>query len=83
MELSTRINTGKASPCYKPTYRMSPSKLQVVRNQINAMIKQDNIRPSKSPWGAPAIIVRRKDLNGKPQPPRFVLDYRALNSVTK
>lgn len=44
------INTGKASPCYRPTYRMSPSKLQAVRNQINAMLKQDIIRPCKSPW---------------------------------
>ena len=44
------INTGKASPCYRPTYRMSPSKLQAARNQINAVMKQDIIRPSKSPW---------------------------------
>lgn len=62
---------------------MSPSELQAVRDQITAMLKQDFIRPSKSPWGAPAILVRRKDLHGKPQPPRFVIDYRALNSVTK
>ena len=62
---------------------MSPSELQAVRDQITAMLKQDIIRPSKSPWGAPAILVRRKDLHGKPQPPRFVVDYRALNSVTK
>ena len=77
------INTGDASPCYKPPYRMSLSELQAARNQINDMLKQDIIRPSKSPWGAPAILVRRKDLHGKPQPPRFVVDYRALNSVTK
>ena len=77
------INTENAPPCYKPPYRMSPSELQAVRDQITAMLKQDIIRPSKSPWGAPAILVRRKDLHGKPQPPRFVVDYRALNSVTK
>ena len=29
------------------------------------------------------ILVRRKDLHGKPNPPRFVVDYRALHSVTK
>ena len=59
---------------------MSSSEIQAVRNQIDAMLKQDIIRPSKSPSGAPAIRVRRKDLQGKPQPPRFVVDYRALNS---
>ena len=77
------INTGNAPPCYKPPYRMLPSELQAVGNQINAMLKQDIIQPSKSPWGAPAILVGRKDLHGKPQPPRFVVDYHALNSVTK
>ena len=62
---------------------MSPAELQGVRNQINDMLRQDIIRPSKSPWGAPAILVRCKDLHGKPQPPRFVVDYRSLNAVTK
>ena len=77
------INTGNALPSYKPPYRMSPSELQAVHDQITAMLKQDIIRPSKSPWGAPAILVCRKDLHGKPQPTRFVVNYRALNSVTK
>jgi len=54
-----------------------------VRNQINVMLQQDIIRPSKFPWGAPAILGRRKDLHGKPQHPRFAVDYRLLNSVTK
>ena len=63
-----------------PAHRMSSSEIQAVRNQIDAMLKQDIIRPSKSPSGAPAIRVLRKDLQGKPQPPHFVVDYRALNS---
>ena len=62
---------------------MSPSELQAVRDQITAMLKQDIIQPSKSPWCPPAVLVRRKDLHGKPQPPRFVVDFRTLNSVTK
>ena len=62
---------------------MSPTELQGVRTQINDMLRQQIIQPSKSPRGAPAILVRRKDVQGKPQPPRFVVDYRALNSVTK
>ncbi len=77
------ISTGNAPPCYKPLFRKSPPELQTVRHQINDMLRQYIIRPSKSPWGAPAILVGLKDLHGKPQPPRFVVDYRALNSVTK
>ena len=57
------INTDNAPPCYKPAYRMSPSEFQAVRDQINSMLKQDIIQPSKSPWGALAILVRRKDLH--------------------
>ena len=41
-----------------------------------------NIRKSKSPWGSPVILVRKPPENGKPIPPRFVVDYRQLNSVT-
>ena len=60
---------------------MSPSELQAVRYQINDMLRQDKIRPSKTPWGATAILVRRKDLHGKPHSPRFEVDYRLLNSA--
>ena len=47
------------------------------------MLRRDIIPPSNSPWGAPVKLVRRKDLHGRLQPPTFVVDYRALNSVTK
>ena len=62
---------------------MSTPELQAVRHEINDMLQQGIIRPSKSPWGAPAILVPSKDLHSKPQPPRVVVDYRAINSVTK
>ena len=47
------------------------------------MLKMKIIQPSKSEWGAPCILVRKPLENGLPQPPRFVVDYRGLNSVTR
>ena len=47
------------------------------------MLKMKIIQPSKSEWGALCILVRKPLENGLPQPPRFVVDYRGLNSVTR
>ena len=46
------------------------------------MLKLHIIRPSFSSWGAPCILVRKPLEKGLPQPPRFVVDYRGLNTVT-
>ena len=54
-----------------------------MHQQINDMLWDDIIRPSKSPWGGPVNLICQKELHGKPQPPRFVIDDPPLNSVTK
>ena len=46
------------------------------------MLKLHIIRPSFSTWGAPCILVRKPLEKGLPQPPRFVVDYRGLSTVT-
>ena len=46
-------------------------------------LQTEVIKPSKSEWGSPCILVRKPLENGIQQPPRFVVDYRGLNSVTK
>ena len=47
------------------------------------MLKLKIIQPSQSEWGSPCILVRKPPEKGKLQPPRFVVDYRRLNSVTQ
>jgi hypothetical protein len=44
---------------------------------LNELLKKGLIRPSSSPWGCPAIFVKKKD-----QSLRMCVDYRPLNAVT-
>lgn len=66
-----------AKPPFMPVYKMSPLELEEVKRQLIQLIEMDFIQPSKSPYGAPILFVRKK--NGKL---RMCIDYRALNKLT-
>jgi len=51
-----------------------------MKTQVEKMLKQGVI--SDSPWSAPAILVPKITLDGKPKF-RLCVDFRALNAVTK
>jgi hypothetical protein len=53
-----------------------------MENQVQDMLNKGVIEESNSPWNAPAILVPKKSLNGKPKY-RFCVDFRALNAVTQ
>ena len=59
-----------------PPYAASPAKREIIDKQIDLWLSQEVIEESKSPWGAPVIIVLR---NGKP---RLCIDWRRLNAAT-
>ena len=46
------------------------------------MLSRNIIQPNHSPYGSPCILVRKPLEKGRPQPLRFVVDCRHLNSVT-
>ena len=77
-----RILTGDAPPVYRLPYRKSPAELKAIKDELQRMLAMNIISESKSPWGSPVILVRKPPEKGKPVPPRFVVDYRQLNSVT-
>ena len=76
------IDTGGSPPLYQLAYRKSPSELCAIKNELQRMLSMNIIQPSHSSYGSPCILVRKPLEKGQPQPLRFVVDYRRLNSVT-
>jgi len=51
-------------------YRMAPAELSELKKQIEDLLEKKFIRPSASPWGAPVLLVKRKDGSS-----RLCVDY--------
>jgi hypothetical protein len=56
---------------------MPPNELAELKTQLQDLLDKGFIRPSSSPWGCPAIFVKKKD-----QTLQMCVDYRPLNEVT-
>jgi len=65
------------APISRRPYRMPPNELAELKTQLNELLKKGLIRPRSSPWGCPAIFVKKKD-----QSLHMCVDYRPLNAVT-
>jgi len=65
------------SPISIASYRMSASELGELKKQLEELLEKQFIRPSVSPWGAPVLLVKKKDGSM-----RLCVDYRQLNKVT-
>nr|GEX89485.1 retrotransposon protein, putative, Ty3-gypsy subclass [Tanacetum cinerariifolium] len=65
------------SPVARATYRLAPSKMKELFNQLQELIDRCFIRPSTSPLGAPVLFVKKKD-----ETFRMCIDYRELNKLT-
>ncbi|KAK2452132.1 hypothetical protein QL285_011125 [Trifolium repens] len=65
------------SPISMAPYRMSASELSELKKQLEELLEKKFIRPSVSPWGAPVLLVKKKDGSM-----RLCIDYRRLNQVT-
>lgn len=72
------IDTGNAEPVFKRPYQVVRKHESFLKKEIHLLLEAGIIRPSKSPWAAPIVIVDKK--NGKF---RMCVDYRNLNKVTK
>ncbi|GJU01935.1 putative reverse transcriptase domain-containing protein [Tanacetum coccineum] len=53
-----------ATPIAKSLYRLAPSKMQELSEQLQELQDKVFIRPSHSPGGAPVLFVKKKDVYG-------------------
>lgn len=65
-------------PIFQKPYPMPFSKKDTVKREIEKMLESGVIRPSKSPWSSPIVLVLKKDGSN-----RFCVDYTKLNRITK
>jgi hypothetical protein len=65
------------APISKRPYRMPPAELAELKKQLQELLDKGFIRPSTSPWGCPALFVKKKD-----ESLRLCVDYCPLNAVT-
>jgi hypothetical protein len=76
IEFSIELQPG-TEPISKRPYRMPPVELAELKKQLQELLDKGFIRPSTSPWGCPALFVKKKD-----ESLRLCVDYRPLNVVT-
>nr|GFA47122.1 putative reverse transcriptase domain-containing protein [Tanacetum cinerariifolium] len=85
--MSTKANESKlkfridlilgAMPVANSPYRLAPSEMQELSEQLQELLDKGFIRPSHSPWGALVLFVKKKDGSV-----RMCIDYRELNKLT-
>ncbi|KZR96602.1 Uncharacterized protein APZ42_008970, partial [Daphnia magna] len=75
--LEHAIPTGGAAPIKQLPRRRAWRERELIKDEVDKMLKQGVIEPAQSPWSSPIVLVKKKD--GKW---RFCIDYRRLNEVT-
>nr|GFD08944.1 putative reverse transcriptase domain-containing protein [Tanacetum cinerariifolium] len=58
-------------------YRLAPSEMKELSDQLTELANKGFIRPSSLPWGAPVLFVKKKDGSFW-----MCIEYRELNKLT-
>ncbi|GKC44957.1 putative reverse transcriptase domain-containing protein, partial [Tanacetum coccineum] len=66
-----------AAPVARAPYRLAPSEMKELSEQLQELSEKGFIRPSSSHWGARVLFVKKKDGSF-----RMCIDYQELNKLT-
>ncbi|GKE54263.1 putative reverse transcriptase domain-containing protein, partial [Tanacetum coccineum] len=66
-----------AAPVARAPYRLAPSEMKELSEQLQELSDKGFIRPGSSHWGALVLFVKKKDGSF-----RMCIDYRELNKLT-
>ncbi|GJX53419.1 putative reverse transcriptase domain-containing protein [Tanacetum coccineum] len=66
-----------ATPVARAPYRLAPSEMKELAEQLQELTDKGFIRPKFPTWGAPVLFVKKKDGSF-----RMCIDYRELNKLT-
>jgi hypothetical protein len=69
VEFVIKLQPG-TTPISRRPYKMTPKELAELRVQLNELLDKGYIRLSSSPWGCPALFMKKKD-----QSLRLCVDY--------
>jgi hypothetical protein len=77
-EVEFRIKcVSDTNPISKAPYKMAPSELKELKEQLKELLDKGFIYPSLSLWGAPVLFIKKKDMSM-----RMCINYCDLNKVT-
>nr|GEU60986.1 putative reverse transcriptase domain-containing protein [Tanacetum cinerariifolium] len=66
-----------AAPIARAPYRVAPSEMKELSDQLKELVDKGFIRPTSSPWGDPVLFVKKKDKSFW-----MSIDYWELNKLT-
>lgn len=72
------VEVGDAVPIKQHPYRVNPLKSKEMQKEVQYMLDNGIIEPSKSNWSSPCVLVPKSDGTF-----RFCTDYRRVNAATK
>ena len=71
------IDLSDDRPINQSPYRKSRAERDIICTQVETMLKNNIVEPSRSPWASPVVLIPKPDGSM-----RFCIDYRKLNDVT-